>query len=127
VNDLIADTLTRIQNAIMRKKASVIVVNTKINNEILRVLKEETMIEDFEKVNDREIEVSLLYLSGKEPKISHLERVSRLGQRIYVTNEEIIPVMNGRGISIITTSQGVMTGAMAKGKGLGGELICKIW
>lgn len=127
MNDLIADLLTRIQNAIMRKKSSVLVPYTKINSEILRVLKEEEMIKDSNKVDDRNIEVELEYTEGKEPVITHLERVSKPGQRMYMSNEEIVPILNGRGICILTTSDGVMTGAAAKGKGLGGEYICKIW
>jgi small subunit ribosomal protein S8 len=59
--------------------------------------------------------------------VKNFIRVSKPGQRIYVSNTEIVPVLNGRGISIISTSSGVMTGAMAKGQNLGGELICKIW
>jgi small subunit ribosomal protein S8 len=128
VNDLIADLLTRIQNAVMRKKASVIVPYTRINTEILKVLKSEEMIKGFEENKEgREIEVELSYTEGKEPVVTHFEKVSKPGQRMYISNEEIIPILNGRGISILTTSSGVMTGAMAKGKGLGGEYICKIW
>jgi len=127
VNDLIADLLARIQNAIMRKKSLVVVLKTRINLEILKVLQEEEMIEGFEEIKDGEIQVELSYIDGKEPVVSHFKRVSKLGQRIYVSNKEIIPVLNGRGIAILTTSKGIMTGARAKGEGLGGELICKIW
>jgi len=127
VNDLIADLLARIQNAIMRKKPFVLVPKTQINREILRVLKEEEMIKGFEEKENGEIEVELLYIDGKEPVVSHFKRISKLGQRIYVSNEEIVPVLNGRGIAILTTSKGIMTGARAKGEGIGGELICKVW
>ena len=125
MNDLIADMLIRIKNAVMRKKNSVEVPNTKINKHILEVMKKEEMIEDFEE-KDRMIEVALKY-NENEPVIIHLEKVSKPGQRIYVSSNEIVPVMNGRGISVISTSKGIMTGAMAKGQNLGGELICKIW
>lgn len=125
MNDLIADMLIRIKNAVMRKKNSVEVPNTKINKHILEVMKNEEMIEDFEE-KDRMIEVALKY-DENEPVIIHLEKVSKPGQRIYVSSNEIVPVMNGRGISVISTSKGIMTGAMAKGQNLGGELICKIW
>ncbi len=125
MNDLIADLLARIQNAIQRKKETVEVINTKVNNELLRVLKEEEMITDYE-INDKVVSVTLKYYD-KEPVITHLERVSKSGQRIYVSTKEIVPIMNGRGISIISTSEGLMTGARAKSKKLGGELICKIW
>jgi len=125
MNDLIADMLIRIKNAIMRKKDSVEVPNTKINKNILEVMKQEEMIGDFEE-KDRMIEVALKY-DENEPVIIHLEKVSKPGQRIYVSSNEIVPVMNGRGISVISTSKGIMTGAMAKSQNLGGELICRIW
>jgi len=125
MNDLIADLLARMQNSIMRKERVVNVINTKMNMELLRVLKEEEMIKGFEE-KEKNIEVELAY-DDKEPVISHFTRVSKLGQRIYVSKKEITPVMNGRGIAIISTPSGLMSGAMAKSKGLGGELICKIW
>jgi small subunit ribosomal protein S8 len=127
MNDTIADMLARIQNAIMRKKEEVNVPNTKMNIEILKVLKQEEMISDF-LVNEGEryVEVVLKY-DENESVIASLKKVSKPGQRIYVTHNEIKPVMNGRGISIISTSSGIMSGAMAKSKKLGGELICQIW
>ncbi len=127
MNDLIADMLARIQNAIMRRKDTVVVLNTNINRDILEVLKKEGMIEDFEVLDaGREVEVILLY-KEKEPVITKLQRVSKPGQRIYITKKDIKPIMNGRGISVISTSKGVMSGAVAKSKDLGGEFICKIW
>lgn len=125
MNDLIADMLARIQNALARKKEVVEVPLTKINREILKVLRQEEMIENFEEL-DRVLEVKLKY-EGKESVITQLKKISKLGQRIYVTYKEIKPVMNGRGISVISTSKGVMTGAMAKSQHLGGELICEVW
>ena len=87
MNDLIADMLTRIQNAIMRNKEFVSVLNTNINRDILKVLKKEEMIKDF-KLNEDSItvDVELLY-ENKEPVISKLQRVSKPGQRIYVTKK----------------------------------------
>lgn len=125
MNDPIADMLIRIQNAIMRKRETVEVLNTKLSVEVLKVIKQEEMIEDFED-KGKYIEVTLKY-DDAEPVITHLEKVSKSGQRIYVSNNEIVPIMNGRGISIISTSEGVMNGAMAKSKNLGGEFICQIW
>lgn len=127
MNDLIADMLARIQNAIMRNKEFVSVLNTNINRDILKVLKKEEMIKDF-KLNEDSgtVDVELLY-ENKEPVISKLQRVSKPGQRIYVTKKGIKPIMNGKGISIISTSQGVMSGSVAKSKDLGGEFICKVW
>ena len=125
VNDLTADMLTRVQNAVMRKREDVEVLKNKLNVAILEVLKQEGMITDFE-IGDRTVTVSLVY-EDKEPLVSHFTKVSKLGQRIYKSAEEIKPMMNGRGIYILSTSQGVMTGSQAKSKGVGGELICEIW
>lgn len=127
MNDYIADLLTRLQNGIMRRKDTVEVLGTKIVKEVLKVLEQENMIESFEEEKDGKILVSLLYLEDGLPVVEHFSRVSKPGQRIYVSSTEIIPVMNGRGISIISTSSGVMTGAMAKSQNIGGELICKVW
>lgn len=121
----VADLLARMQNAIQRKKETVDVYNTKINNEILKVLKEEEMIVDY-KIGEVYTTATLLY-DDRGPVITTLRMVSKPGQRIYVSNKEIVPILNGRGIAIISTSEGVMTGAMAKGKKIGGELICKVW
>ncbi len=125
MNDLIADLLARIQNGIMRKKDTVLVVNTKMNKAILEVLKNEKMIDDYEEKGNC-IDVKLLYVNN-EPVNTKLVRVSKPGQRIYVSKQEIKPVMNGRGISIISTSEGLMSGALAKSRSLGGELICEVW
>ena len=126
MNDPTADMLTRIQNALMRKKKVVEVLNTKLNVQILEVLVQENMIEDFQE-KDRYVEVSLKYDENEEPVIVELEKISKPGQRIYVSYKDIVPVMNGRGISIISTSKGIMNGALAKSQKLGGELICEIW
>lgn len=126
MSDPIADMLTRIQNAILRKKETVEVLNTKMSAEVLEVLKQEEMIEDFE-LKERYIEVVLKYDEDGEPEIIHLEKVSKPGQRIYISANEIVPIMNGRGISVISTSQGIMNGALAKSQNLGGEFICQIW
>jgi small subunit ribosomal protein S8 len=125
MNDLTADLLARLQNGIERMKETVLVPKTKMNMEILRVLKEEELIEEYSET-DEGINVEILY-DGKEPLVSTFKRVSSPGQRIYISSKDITPVMNGRGISIISTSKGLMSGAMAKSKKLGGELICKIW
>ncbi len=125
MNDLVADFLARMKNGIERRKEVIEVPFTKMNIGMLKVLKSEEMIEDYNIV-EKKVEVVVKYNDG-EPVISHFERVSSPGQRIYVNSKDIIPVMNGRGISIISTSKGLMTGARAKGSKLGGELICKIW
>lgn len=125
MNDLVADFLARMKNGIQRKRETVMVPSTKMNMEILKVLKQEEMIEDMNETEEG-IEVLLAYDDG-EPIVTQFQRVSSPGQRIYVSSKEIVPIMNGRGISIISTSKGLMTGSMAKSKNLGGELICKVW
>jgi small subunit ribosomal protein S8 len=127
MNDYISDLLARLQNGIMIKKENIKVPNTKMVKSILKVLEQENMIKSFEETDDNEIVVQPLYFEDDTPVVKNFIRVSKPGQRIYVSNTEIVPVLNGRGISIISTSSGVMTGAMAKGQNLGGELICKIW
>jgi small subunit ribosomal protein S8 len=125
MNDLVADFLARMQNGIQRNRESILVPATKMNGEIVKVLKSEEMIEDF-KEEGNNIEVFVKY-DESEPMVTRFERVSSPGQRIYISSKEIVPIMNGRGISIISTSKGLMTGSEAKSKNLGGELICKIW
>lgn len=125
INDTVADFLARMQNGIMREKKEIIVLKTKTIESILEILKKEDMIKDFE-IKDDHIVVNPLYNNG-QAEVSKFKRVSSPGQRIYIRASEIIPIMNGRGIAIISTSQGLMTGALAKSKGLGGEHICNIW
>jgi small subunit ribosomal protein S8 len=127
MNDYISDLLARLQNGIMRKKESIEVPNTKMVKQIIEVLEENNMIDTFEELEDGKIAVYPLYFEDDTPVVEHFTRVSKPGQRIYVSNTEITPVMNGRGISIISTSSGVMAGARAKSQNLGGELICEVW
>jgi small subunit ribosomal protein S8 len=127
MNDYISDLLARLQNGIMRKRESIEVPDTKMVKEILKVLETNAMIDTFEENEDGKIDVYPLYFEDGTPVVEHFTRVSKPGQRMYVTHTEIIPVMNGRGISIISTSSGLMTGALAKSKKIGGELICEVW
>jgi small subunit ribosomal protein S8 len=125
VTDTVADFLARMQNAITRKKENVEIPQAKMLTVIVEILKEEKMITGYEIV-DGKINIVLAYNEG-EPVVSKFTKISKPGQRIYVSYSEILPVMNGRGISIVSTSKGVMTGARAKNQKLGGELICEIW
>lgn len=127
MNDYISDLLARLKNGIMRRKETIEVPSTKMTKELLKVLEQEKMIESFEELESGIIGVNPLYTENGKPVVENFIRVSKPGQRIYVTHTEITPVMNGRGINIISTSSGVMTGALAKSKKIGGELICKVW
>ncbi|KKR05654.1 MAG: 30S ribosomal protein S8 [candidate division WS6 bacterium GW2011_GWF2_39_15] len=128
MNDRISDLLARLQNGIIARKETINVPVTKGNKGVLDILKREEMINGYE--NDPEdvtmFRVTYMYTDG-EPEVSKFVRISKPGLRKYVTAKDIKPVMNGRGISIISTSQGLMSGAVAKSKKLGGELICEIW
>lgn len=126
MNDILSDLLARLQNGIIAKKEDVNVLNTKMSLAVLKILRKEGMIVDYSVNEDRTVNVVLKYVEG-DPVVSKFVRVSKPGLRKYVTVNEIKPVMNGRGISIISTSEGLMSGALAKSKKLGGELICEIW
>lgn len=127
MNDYISDLLARLKNGIMRRKETIEVPSTKMVKEVVKELANEGMIESFEELENGKIEVKPLYTEDGKPVVENFIRVSKPGQRIYVTHAEIVPVMNGRGISIISTSSGIMSGALAKSKKIGGELICKVW
>jgi len=123
VNDMVSDTLARLQNATARDAVEVSVLKSKLIKSLLDVLLEEDFIAGYEEV-DGMYKVSLID-SPTAPR--HFTRVSKPGQRIYVQAKDIVPVMNGRGVGIISTSAGVMSSARAKSQGIGGEYLCKIW
>lgn len=126
MTDPIADMLTRIRNAQLSEKTSVVMPASKIKSAIAQVLKDEGYIEDF-KVNSDGVksvlEIGLKYYAGR-PVIEKIERVSRPGLRIYRGSKDIPPVMNGLGIAIVSTSRGVMTDRKARSNGVGGEVLC---
>lgn len=131
VTDPIADMLTRIRNAIMVRHDSVSIPLSNMKRGIAQILKDEGFIEDFE-VNSGvstqgEIKVYLHYRDKDEPAISGLKRVSRPGLRVYVQKGEIPRYYGGLGVSILSTSKGVMTGKRAWREGVGGELLCYVW
>lgn len=126
MNDKTADLLARLQNGVIAGKESIDVSITKMGTAILKILKKEGMIENYVESDNGMYTVTLKYTEG-DPEVTKFVRVSKPGRRVYVSAYEIKPVMNGRGISIVSTSQGVMVGPVAKSKKLGGELICEVW
>ena len=129
-SDPIADMLTRIRNALMVGRESVTAPSSKMKVAIAKILKEEGFISDYELVQSSpqdQLRVQLRYHSKKEPVINGLKRISKPGLRIYVEKREIPRFYGGRGISIISTSQGLMTGQEAWRRGIGGELLCYVW
>jgi small subunit ribosomal protein S8 len=128
MSDPIADMLTRIRNAQATEKVSVLVPASKVKRAIAQVLKDEGYIEDFalrELEGHPVIEIGLKYYAGK-PVIEKIERVSRPGLRIYKGRHDIPNVMNGLGVAIVTTPQGVMTDRKARQVGIGGEVLCYV-
>jgi small subunit ribosomal protein S8 len=128
MSDPIADMLTRIRNAQRVEKTEVVMPSSKVKVAIANVLKDEGYIEGFS-VNDAdgkaELTVGLKYYAGR-PVIERLERVSRPGLRIYKASDSIPSVMNGLGVAIVSTSQGMMTDRKARSTGVGGEVICYV-
>ncbi len=129
INDPIADMLTRIRNANQRRHKVVNIPYSKINNEILKVLLEEGYIVNYKISGEgvkKELSVFLKY-KGQNRVISGLKRISKPGLRVYSEVAKIPKVLNGFGISILSTSKGIMTGDKAKELNLGGEVIAFVW
>jgi len=127
--DPIADMLTRIRNASTVRKQEVLVSFSKLKFAIAKILEKEKYVEKVEALGDgldKEIKITLKY-KDKKSVIALIQRVSRVGQRIYVTKDELPRVLNGYGIAIVSTSKGIMTNKEAKKLGVGGEVICEIY
>jgi len=128
MSDPIADMLTRIRNAQSVQKAIVSMPSSKVKVAIAQVLKDEGYIDGFQVKNEgakSELQVALKYYAGK-PVIERIERVSRPGLRVYKGRDSIPQVMNGLGVAIVTTPQGVMTDRKARATGVGGEVLCYV-
>ena len=128
MSDPIADMLTRIRNAQSTNKPSVTMPASKLKGAIASVLKDEGYIDDFmvQAVDGKpQLNISLKYYAGR-PVIEKIERVSRPGLRIYKGSQDIPKVMNGLGVTIVSTSKGVMTDRKARAAGIGGEVLCVV-
>jgi small subunit ribosomal protein S8 len=130
LTDPIADYLTRIRNANMAKHDSVEIPASKIKKSISEILKREGFIRDYEVTDDNKqgvIKIFLKYSPDGERVISGLKRISKPGLRNYVGADELPKVLNGLGIAIVSTSQGVITDKEARQKEVGGEVIAYVW
>ena len=130
MTDPIADMLTRIRNANQMRYLEVEVPASNIKTEIARILKEEGFISDYKiKKNDVQdvIVLNLKYGQHKERVITGLKRISKPGLRVYAKTNEILKVLNGLGIAIVSTSKGLMTDKEARKEQLGGEVLAYIW
>jgi len=129
--DPIADFLTRIRNANMKKKERVDIPFSKIKTEIARVLKEEGFISNYKAIHNETkggfIRVFLKYTDKNTSVIQGLKRVSRPGKRVYSSYDTIPTVRAAFGTSILSTSKGIMTDEKAKQEKVGGEILCQIW
>ena len=125
VNDTVANLLSSIKNATQRTKQEVTVPFSKMVAAIAKILKTEGYVEDYS-VTAATVVIKLKYINRK-PVITHLERVSKPGVRIYTSYQDIPKVISGMGINIFSTSKGVMTGKQARMDKVGGEYLCNIW
>jgi small subunit ribosomal protein S8 len=128
MSDPISDLLTRIRNAQMVSKATVSVPSSKVKVAIAQVLQDEGYIDGFQVKSENgkaELQITLKYYAGR-PVIERIERVSRPGLRVYKGRHAIPQVMNGMGVAIVTTPQGVMTDRKARATGVGGEVLCYV-
>jgi small subunit ribosomal protein S8 len=127
--DPIADMLTRIRNAILVRKHEVSLPHSKIKENVARLLQESNFV-DGVSVSDAEVGKTLtVKINGEDSnaRITEIVRLSKPGRRFYVNAKEIPTVKRGRGLVIVSTSKGVMTGDRAKAEQVGGELICKVY
>jgi small subunit ribosomal protein S8 len=130
MSDPIADMLTRIRNAGKAKFNSIDIPGSKLKTDLARVLKDEGFIRNYKFIKDNKQGILRVYLKYDEEQtntIIGLERVSKPSRRFYVKSRDIKPVLNGMGVSILSTSKGIMTDKQARSENLGGEILCNIW
>ena len=129
MTDPIADMFTRIRNAQATAKPTVRMPSSKVKTAIVKVLKDEGYIRDFQVTkaenNKSVLEIALKYFEGR-PAIEKLDRVSRSGLRVYRNKNALPTVMGGLGVAIVSTPAGIMTDAQARAKGVGGEVLCTV-
>jgi small subunit ribosomal protein S8 len=131
MTDPIADMLTRIRNANKARFKSVNVYVSQMNINIAKVLKKAGYINNYDNVKDEKgqqlLKITLKYPDTKRTVITDIKRVSKPGRRVYVQSDSIPKVLNGFGVSILSTSRGVITDQEARELNVGGEILCKVW
>ena len=130
MTDPIADMLTRIRNANVVKHETVDVPASNMKKELARILLEEGFVRGYDVIEDGKqgiIRIQLKYGQSGERVISGLKRISKPGMRVYASNHEVPKVLNGLGISVISTSKGILTDKQARKENVGGEVICYVW
>lgn len=129
MTDPIADMLTRIRNAVAVKKPEIVLPYSKLKFNVAKILEKENYVGKVEKVENgkfHELKIGLKY-NDNSPVIRHIKRISKPGQRIYLSGKELPYVLNGYGLAILSTSKGIMTNKEARRQNIGGELMCEIW
>lgn len=129
MSDPIADMLTRIRNAVAASRNQVLLPYSKIKESIAEILKANGFIAGYKVDSSGDFKTLVITISadGGQPVLTNLQRVSKPGRRVYTASGDIPLILGGRGMVIVSTSGGVMTGREARQRGLGGELICKVW
>ena len=130
MTDPVADMLTRIRNAMMRRHESVVIPPSRLKSEIARLLKDEGFVRDARLVSHegrQALKVELKYLNEEEPVIAGLKRVSKPGRRVYVGYDRIPRVKGGYGIAVLSTNRGVLTDKQSRQAKVGGEVLCYVW
>lgn len=129
-SDPISDMLTRIRNAILARHDTVEVPASRVKQEIARILHEEGYVDGWERREgspQASLRIELRRLPGRRDALTGLDRVSRPGTRVYVSRDRIPRTQGGLGITILSTSRGVMTGDQARRLRVGGEVLCRVW
>ncbi len=130
VSDPIADMLTRVRNGAKARFNKVDVPGSKLKIEVARILKDEGFIKNYKFLKDGKQGILRIYLKygpGQSNVVYGLKRISKPSRRVYVKSDDIKPVYNGMGISILSTSKGIMTDKKARQKNIGGEILCNVW
>ena len=130
MTDPVADMLTRVRNASGAKFAKVDIPSSKLKVQIARIFKDEGYIKNFKVIKDNRQGILRIYLRYDDKNrgvIQYLVRVSRPSRRVYAGNDAIPKILNGLGISILSTSKGVLTDREARKQGVGGEIMCSLW
>lgn len=130
LSDPIADMLTSIRNAVLVKKKDVNMPSSRLKVEIAKILKEEGYIRNFKVIDDNKqgrLVLALKYTENNCSVITGLQKISKPGCRIYCKRDAIPKVLDGLGVAVVSTSQGIISGKKCEEKGVGGEVLCYIW
>jgi small subunit ribosomal protein S8 len=130
LTDPIADMLTRIRNAVLVNKKEVTMPSSRLKVEVAKILKEEGYVKNFKVIDDNKqgsLILTLKYSENNRSVITGLQKISKPGCRIYCKKDSIPKVLDGLGVAVVSTSQGIVSGKKCEEKGVGGEVLCYIW